>query len=73
MGSQGNQGKEIKVTDKRMFTPEGELREEYRFLNEKSTAAADASDVADAAEGYAALLASSTAPAGRSNVSPCQW
>ena len=31
--------KEIKVTDKRMFTPEGELREEYRFLNEKSTAA----------------------------------
>jgi hypothetical protein len=31
--------KEIKVTDKRMFTPEGELREEYRFLGEKSTAA----------------------------------
>ncbi|HVG08286.1 MAG TPA: DUF1844 domain-containing protein [Thermoanaerobaculia bacterium] len=28
----------MKVTDKRMFTPEGELREEYRFLNEKSTA-----------------------------------
>jgi len=27
----------IKVTDKRMFTPEGELREEYRFLHEKST------------------------------------
>jgi hypothetical protein len=35
----GSQGKEIKVTDKRMFTPEGELREEYRFLAEKSTAA----------------------------------
>lgn len=33
----GSQGKEIKVTDKRMFTPEGELREEYRFLSEKST------------------------------------
>lgn len=49
MGSQGNQGKEIKVTDKRMFTPEGELREEYRFLNEKSTATADASDTADTA------------------------
>ena len=31
--------KEMKVTDKRMFTPEGELREEYRFLEEKSTAA----------------------------------
>ena len=35
-----NEQKEIKVTDKRMFTPEGELREEYRFLSEKSTAAA---------------------------------
>ena len=35
----GSQGKEIKVTDKRMFTPEGELREEYSFLGEKSTAA----------------------------------
>jgi hypothetical protein len=36
----GNESKEIKVTDKRMFTPEGELREEYRFLSEKSTATA---------------------------------
>ncbi|HYO15767.1 MAG TPA: DUF1844 domain-containing protein [Thermoanaerobaculia bacterium] len=36
----GNEGKELKVTDKRMFTPEGELREEYRFLSEKSTATA---------------------------------
>ena len=35
-----SQDKEIKVTDKRIFTPEGELREEYRFLNEKSTATA---------------------------------
>jgi hypothetical protein len=34
-----SQDKEIKVTDKRMFTPDGELREEYRFLSEKSTAA----------------------------------
>jgi Domain of unknown function (DUF1844) len=33
-----SQNKEMKVTDKRMFTPDGELREEYRFLNEKSTA-----------------------------------
>ncbi|MES1241105.1 MAG: DUF1844 domain-containing protein [Acidobacteriota bacterium] len=33
----GSQDKEIKVTDKRMFTPDGELREEYRFLSEKST------------------------------------
>ena len=33
-----NEKKELKVTDKRMFTPEGELKEEYRFLHEKSTA-----------------------------------
>jgi hypothetical protein len=29
--------KEIKVTDKRIFTAEGELKEEYRFLNEPTT------------------------------------
>ena len=29
--------KDIKVTDKRMFTPDGELREEYRDMFEKST------------------------------------
>ena len=34
-----NEKKEIKVTDKRMFTPDGELKEEYRFLSEKSTSA----------------------------------
>ncbi len=32
------EGKEIKITDKRMFTADGELRQEYRFLEEKSTA-----------------------------------
>jgi hypothetical protein len=37
-----NEKKELKVTDKRMFTPEGDLKEEYRFLNEKSTSAAPA-------------------------------
>jgi hypothetical protein len=26
----------MKVTDKRMFTPEGELREEYRFLEDQA-------------------------------------
>lgn len=47
-----NEKREIKVTDKRMFTPEGELREEYRFLNEKSTstAAEPAPPVAPAVE-----------------------
>jgi hypothetical protein len=34
-----NEKKEIKVTDKRMFTAEGRLKEEYRFLDEKSTSA----------------------------------
>jgi hypothetical protein len=34
-----NEKKEIKVTDKRMFTPDGRLKEEYRFLDEKSTVA----------------------------------
>jgi hypothetical protein len=33
-----NEKKEIKVTDKRMFLPDGRLREEYSFLDEKSTA-----------------------------------
>ncbi|MFL6196157.1 MAG: DUF1844 domain-containing protein [Thermoanaerobaculia bacterium] len=37
-----NEKKEIKVTDKRMFTADGDLREEYRFLKEKSTSAAEA-------------------------------
>src|SRR5579864_7021141 len=42
--------KEIKITDKRMFTADGELREEYRFLAEKSTAPpAEPADPADAA------------------------
>jgi hypothetical protein len=33
-----NEKREIKVTDKRMFTADGALKEEYRFLDEKSTA-----------------------------------
>ena len=36
-----NEKREIKVTDKRMFTAEGNLKEEYRFLDEKSTAPAE--------------------------------
>lgn len=40
-----NERKEIKVTDKRMFTPDGELREEYRFLNEKATSTARSATV----------------------------
>jgi hypothetical protein len=44
-----NEGKEIKITDKRMFTPEGDLREEYRFLAEKSTGEKSAEEPAAAA------------------------
>lgn len=33
--------KEIKVTDKRIFTPEGALREEYRHLGNEPAAAAE--------------------------------
>ncbi|HYU31749.1 MAG TPA: DUF1844 domain-containing protein [Thermoanaerobaculia bacterium] len=59
-----SQEKQIKVTDKRMFTPEGDLREEYRFLAEKSTAdaAAEPGPVPAAAEPVAAASAP-TAPA----------
>jgi hypothetical protein len=35
-----NEKKDIKVTDKRMFTPDGRLREDYLFLDEKSTSTA---------------------------------
>jgi len=44
-----SQEKEIKVTDKRMFTPDGELREEYRFLAEKSTEPPGGTTVLEAA------------------------
>lgn len=44
-----SQEKEIKVTDKRMFTPDGELREEYRFLAEKSTESPGGATVLEAA------------------------
>ncbi len=37
---------EIKVTDKRMFTPEGDLREEYRSLAEQEPAAPETAPTA---------------------------
>jgi len=39
-----NEKRELKVTDKRMFTADGALKEEYRFLDEKSTAPAAPSE-----------------------------
>ena len=61
------EAKEIKITDKRMFTADGELRQEYRFLEEKSTApAAAAATSAAVASGDPAAGAPATAvpPAG---------
>lgn len=60
-----NEKRELKVTDKRMFTPDGELREEYRVLAEKSTAAtaATAPDGSAAPEPPPAAAPSRPAPA----------
>jgi uncharacterized protein DUF1844 len=56
------ESKEIKITDKRMFTADGELRQEYRFLEEKSTApAATAATSAAVASGDPAAGAPATA------------
>ena len=40
----------VKVTDKRIFTPEGDLREEYRFLDEKAKAGAGAEPAAEVSD-----------------------
>ena len=66
------EGKEIKITDKRMFTADGELREEYRFLNEKSTAeppapAAGATPASEVGEAAGAAVA---APPPRRGAAP---
>jgi len=61
------EGKEIKITDKRMFTADGELRQEYRFLDEKSTAPAAtpaAATAVDAAAGAPAAGGPPARPAG---------
>lgn len=59
------EGKEIKITDKRMFTADGELRQEYRFLEEKSTTAAN--DAAAGEPAGAEPPAPPAEPAGRAN------
>ncbi|HEY6321637.1 MAG TPA: DUF1844 domain-containing protein [Thermoanaerobaculia bacterium] len=61
------ESKEIKITDKRMFTADGELRQEYRFLDEKSTAPAAtpaAATAVDAAAGAPAAAVPPARPAG---------
>jgi uncharacterized protein DUF1844 len=40
--------KQIKVTDKRIFTPGGDLKEEYRFLEENATEAPEATPASTA-------------------------
>lgn len=57
------EGKEIKITDKRMFTADGELRQEYRFLEEKSTAPAATSAAATAADAAAGAPGAAVPPA----------
>lgn len=42
-GRDGSREKTMKVTDRRMFTPDGELREEYRHIESASTTGAPAS------------------------------
>ena len=46
--------KQIKVTDKRIFTPGGDLKEEYRFLEENATEGPEAPAAATAAPPAAA-------------------
>jgi Domain of unknown function (DUF1844) len=58
-----NEKKEIKVTDKRMFTADGALKEEYRFLDEKSTAPAAPEPVAPAPAPEAPAASLSREPA----------
>jgi hypothetical protein len=58
-----SQDKEIKVTDKRMFTPDGELREEYRFLAEKSTDSPGGATVLEAARDAVATAIPTPGPA----------
>lgn len=58
------EGKEIKITDKRMFTADGELRQEYRFLDEKSTAP-EATPAATAAVDAAAGAPAAAVPPAR--------
>jgi hypothetical protein len=62
-----SQDREIKVTDKRMFTPDGELREEYRFLAEKSTAASDTPPPAEPAWPEPARAAAPAPPPARAD------
>ena len=58
------EGKEIKITDKRMFTADGELRQEYRFLDEKSTAPAATPAAATAPDAAPAAAVEPARPAG---------
>ena len=55
--------KELKVTDKRMFTPDGELREEFRHLERKGAAGEEPAATAEAAEAQAEPAAGTAAEA----------
>lgn len=53
---------DLKVTDKRMFTPDGELREEFRHLESEAEAAAERAQEAAATEAVAEPVASEAPP-----------
>jgi hypothetical protein len=55
--------KELKVLDKRMFTPDGELREEYRFLATEATATATVAPAAAPPAGQGAAGPQPSPPA----------
>ena len=67
--------RDLKVTDKRMFTADGELREEYRFLNEKATAepSAPPAEEAPAPQPAQSPVQPAEPPSRRSEAAPPQY
>jgi hypothetical protein len=59
------ESREIKVTDKRMFTADGKLRDEYSFLDETPEAGEAAAGAASAGAGVGAPAPPAAEPAGR--------
>lgn len=58
-----SESSKVKVTDKRMFTSEGELREEYSFLEDAATRRAEEADrVETESRGEAAVPEASEVP-----------
>ncbi|HXT21988.1 MAG TPA: DUF1844 domain-containing protein [Thermoanaerobaculia bacterium] len=56
-------GKDLKVTDKRIFTPEGDLKDEFRHLKDQPPPVATAERAAEPAAATAASTAAPSPPA----------